>query len=364
VEYAVTGTNNIHVTGTMVVSNAANGETRAFAASNSWRAAPIPLQIGRNEIFVIGTNALGVTSSDSTRIDRQPPTPTACSATDGTLIDVVRVSWHTVAGATKYGVYRNTTADQSTAELVSGMLSGGPYEDSSVTPGLHYVYWIRSWHDEVWSDFSTADQGHAALSVATGVVATIGIYTDRVSVTWAPVHGATHYTVYRNETPDMGSAIDISGLISTTGYDDVSAIPGQLYTYWVVAGAPVGWFGWSGDATGYALLVANPDDRLHWRYRDRSKDVLIAKRMTLPIASYLAEGWTLGISDGADGTVTEGPHVMSTRNGKKWKYKGARTKIIYVEKYKKNIGVIKGKLHYKTRHDMPRVKGIYFGPPK
>jgi hypothetical protein len=202
------------------------------------------------------------------------------------------------------------------------------------------------------------------VSGPTSLVATVGAYTDRVSVVWTPVLSATRYSVYRNEAPDLQSAVDISGAVLTTSYHDVSAIPGQLYTYWVAAGASTSWFGWSSSATGYSLLVADPDDRKHWKYRHRKTDVLVAKRLTLPIAGYLAEGWTLGISDASDGTVTEGPHVMSTQNDKKWKFKGATAKIIYVEKFKKKTGVTKGKLRYKTTSLMPLEKGIYFGPPK
>jgi len=69
-EYAVAGTNNIHVMGGMLVSNVANGAVADFAASASWTATALPLDVGVNEIIVIGTNYLNIVASDSVNITR------------------------------------------------------------------------------------------------------------------------------------------------------------------------------------------------------------------------------------------------------------------------------------------------------
>jgi len=69
VNYAVTaytlrGTNNMHVFGTMWVSNAANGEVHNFNASSDWLASPVTLIEGTNTLYVWGTNLWGVTATD------------------------------------------------------------------------------------------------------------------------------------------------------------------------------------------------------------------------------------------------------------------------------------------------------------
>ncbi|MCP4607805.1 MAG: hypothetical protein GY845_03710, partial [Planctomycetes bacterium] len=68
--FAVAGTNNIHVMGGMLVSNAANGATADFSSAPSWTASALPLAVGDNEIIVIGTNYLERAASDSVIITR------------------------------------------------------------------------------------------------------------------------------------------------------------------------------------------------------------------------------------------------------------------------------------------------------
>ena len=69
-EFAVAGTNNIHVMGEMLVSNVANGAVASFPAADSWIATALPLDVGMNEIVVVGTNLLNISTSDSVIITR------------------------------------------------------------------------------------------------------------------------------------------------------------------------------------------------------------------------------------------------------------------------------------------------------
>lgn len=57
--------------------------------------------------------------------------------------------------------------------------------------------------------------------------------TDKVTVFWSAVSGATHYNVYRNTINNSSTATSLSGWITTTLFNDVSAIPGTTYYYWV-----------------------------------------------------------------------------------------------------------------------------------
>ena len=70
--YTITGTNNAWVAGTMSWTNAATGGTAVFPAVSPWTVTNIPLAIGANLISVSGTNAFGLTASDSVTITRDP----------------------------------------------------------------------------------------------------------------------------------------------------------------------------------------------------------------------------------------------------------------------------------------------------
>ena len=81
--YAVSGTNNLWVTGLMTVSNAANGAWAAFAAATPWSAPALTLAMGTNTFTVTGTNALGAAATDTVKITRLPPTVTYVSPAGG-----------------------------------------------------------------------------------------------------------------------------------------------------------------------------------------------------------------------------------------------------------------------------------------
>ena len=166
---AVAGTNNEQVVGGMWVSNAANGAVAHFAGTSSWTATQLPLAVGQNEIWVIGTNALGAAAGDSVTVERlvTPPTaPTGVAASDGTYPSKVVVTWSAASNATVYAVYRNTAELPEAAEDISGETAGTSYEDGTVVPDQTYVYWVKAKNAGGWSGFSGSDQGHAGVNEA------------------------------------------------------------------------------------------------------------------------------------------------------------------------------------------------------
>jgi len=68
--YTLRGTNNMHVFGTMWVSNAANGEAYSFAAAAEWTAPSVTLVEGTNTIHVSGSNLWTVTGTDAGTVTR------------------------------------------------------------------------------------------------------------------------------------------------------------------------------------------------------------------------------------------------------------------------------------------------------
>jgi formylglycine-generating enzyme required for sulfatase activity/PKD repeat protein len=83
----------------------------------------------------------------------------------------------------------------------------------------------------------------------TGVSATDGTSTDYVRITWSAASGATSYKVFRNTVNDSGSASQI-GSPPGTSYDDVTAVQGTTYWYWVKATNVNGDSGFSAPDTG------------------------------------------------------------------------------------------------------------------
>jgi len=63
--FAVAGTNNLFVVGTMWISNAANGQRKPFPASASWVSDTIALEPATNVICVFGTNVVGMVTNDT-----------------------------------------------------------------------------------------------------------------------------------------------------------------------------------------------------------------------------------------------------------------------------------------------------------
>ncbi|MCB1231649.1 MAG: hypothetical protein KDN19_15370 [Verrucomicrobiae bacterium] len=90
---------------------------------------------------------------------------------------------------------------------------------------------------------------------ATGLTATDGTHTDRVSLSWTASTGATLYRVYRNTVNDSGSASAI-GSTTTSTYNDLTAAAGQVYYYWVRAENGSDLAALSDSDSGYRLPAA------------------------------------------------------------------------------------------------------------
>ena len=88
--------------------------------------------------------------------------PANVSASEG-LIAKVKITWDSVSGATHYQVYRsNFIFGAKTA--ISGWQTGTSYDDTSVTPGTTYWYWVKaatSSSGDNASDYSSSDSGES-----------------------------------------------------------------------------------------------------------------------------------------------------------------------------------------------------------
>jgi fibronectin type 3 domain-containing protein len=96
----------------------------------------------------------------------------------------------------------------------------------------------------------TADLGVAEVSASDGA------YSDKVQITWATLAGAKTYVVYTSTSPS-GTKENLSGQIKSTKFAHKTAVPGQVYYYWVAAvGEDGDWTDWSDYDSGYRKLAA------------------------------------------------------------------------------------------------------------
>ena len=181
--------------------------------------------------------------------------PAAVKASDGTSLESVTITWAEATSAKRYEIWRSEKTTTATAELI-GTTNKLVWVDADVEPGVLYYYWIKSVSALDTSDFSTRDSGYVSTPIPTDVTASDGEAPSYVRISWTESDGAATYTVRRAESENAEMATELrSGLTSTT-YDDTSAIPGKFYWYWVCPVSAAGPGLLAGPDRGFALLSA------------------------------------------------------------------------------------------------------------
>jgi len=90
--------------------------------------------------------------------------PTVFSASDGQYVGKVVLTWTAVPGATAYEIWKSTktlTPPYGGGAKI-GEAASLSYNDTSVTAGTKYYYWLKSKNATALSDFSAREEGYAA----------------------------------------------------------------------------------------------------------------------------------------------------------------------------------------------------------
>ncbi len=232
-------------------------------------------------------------------------------ATDG-LADHILVTWTTVPGALTYDLYRSNTDNFSQATIVSGSNTGLSYNDTTVTVGTFYYYWVRANSATAILATSDSDRGYAgelstnlapvtdlatSKGFAPGIGQTIvcsksfGLYNSAViSLVWTPVAGASGYDIYRSDTDDLGTLNLIDG--NRTPFDNTFSFLTGTQPVFI-------------DNGGELVYLHNPGEPAA-NYYKKFFFWVVAKRSSPSAISYYsnngsgAPGWAAGFGDGVN----------------------------------------------------------------
>lgn len=236
------------------------GTTNGAQAVSGWQSLSYfndtEAQPGQNYFYWVKTakNEIGTgESSFSSPVMgwRKLSPPANVSATDGTLLNAIQVSWPPVPGASYYRVFRSGSGAVESATEISDWQSAMTITDTDVEPTIPYYYWVQaavSADGQRPSDLSVYDYGHAdgdfRCKAPLNTLVADGTSTNHTEITWDGNGSCGFFRVYRHIYNEPTNAIQISGntWFTETSYLDTGATPGQTYYYWIRSGE---------NATGY-----------------------------------------------------------------------------------------------------------------
>jgi len=269
-----------------------------------------------------------------------PAAPTEVAVSQAEFTDKIVVSWLSVAGATSYEVWRNTTAEFSTATVVSPAVTGtARFEDRSALPGNTYHYWVRARNAVGSSDAGAVVAGTRRQAQVGEVVwrftAQGAIGTPAVAPDGAVSVGSSDGNLY---------ALDANGLLewrfayagSSTGTPTI-APDGTVY---FTAGTRANTLDASGEAR--SLFALTPQGTQRWQHDSAARvasDVALAADGTVYVSGnelfavnpdgimrWQFPGTDAGVSAaciGADGTIYTGTsdgkfHALRANRTQAW----------------------------------------------
>ena len=184
------------------------------------------------------------------------PAPTGVSASDGDGTNFVRVAWTAASNAVAYAVWRAESDDVAASAQIKTGVTALTYDDTSITPGKYYWYWVRPVSGAGAGVYAGPDRGHASLTRPNGLAATTNS-NSRVTVSWKKTNGAESYDLYRAETNVIDFATnEVFATVSSLSYADTNAVPAVRYYYWLRANAEADISPIAGPADGFRLLTA------------------------------------------------------------------------------------------------------------
>lgn len=148
--------------------------------------------------------------------------------------DTVWTSPGVVGSILQYKIYRGTTTSNGT--LVATLPADArSWTDNTIVPNDQFYYWVTTYTNGWNGHESPHTSGNARLGKAKAfsVNASDSLYTNRVKVTWQDLSSfAEGIRIERSVYNGTKEELDILSK-NSTAYNDMDAIPGYLYTYYV-----------------------------------------------------------------------------------------------------------------------------------
>jgi fibronectin type 3 domain-containing protein len=166
-----------------------------------------------------------------------PAAPTGVSASGGN--NQTSVSWGAVSGATTYNIYWSTNSGVTRASGTKITAVALPFTHVGLSANTTYYYILTAVNGAGESTPSgqvsatTATVAGVAPSAPTGISASGS--TNRVSLSWGPVSGATSYNIYRSSLNNItkNTGIKITGV--TSPYQNTGLTAASTYYFVVTA---------------------------------------------------------------------------------------------------------------------------------
>ena len=157
-----------------------------------------------------------------------PSQVTGVTATQGTLLQRVTLSWSSAPRANGYDVYRSTASGTKGSVLASD-LTVLTFDDLT-NNATHYFYTVVAKNATGNSPDSIQVEGWGNIvSHVDTLAATQGTVINAVQLTWSPIVNATSYNIYRANS--SGGTLSLLGSSTTTSYNDTSSGFGTAYYY-------------------------------------------------------------------------------------------------------------------------------------
>lgn len=183
-----------------------------------------------------------------------PPATPDYSASQGAYLDKVEVTWSGVTAVEHYEVWRNSVNSSSTASriaIVEPYLY--QYNDTPLPPRTTNYYFVVATNSHGRSPFGAGAKGSTLPTVdaPTGLIASDGTRVGSVLVSWNNVF-LTRFSVWRHTNNTPAAATCIAPDLGQYHHIDYTAVPGQVYYYWVKAFSGSVTSEFSNTDTGYA----------------------------------------------------------------------------------------------------------------
>jgi len=201
---------------------------------------PAPTPVRTTPWFFVALLTLMLTACDSSdpSVGTAKSTPQNLIANPGTR--VIELAWSGVSGASAYSVYWSNQDEVSPAQGAVVSTTEPYLQHRGLANGINYYYVVTAHTNRGESQASEVVSATplAAVPAKPSVVSATG-GDERVTVEWAPIAGATHYTLYWNTQGNVSSNDNrIDQVVSPFVHSELSN--NQFYAYILVAENAVG----------------------------------------------------------------------------------------------------------------------------